>query len=336
MSRKTLSSWKEIAKYLQRDESTVRRWEREKGLPIHRPGAGKGTSVYAYPEEIDDWLRREKSSEMDGSPAVPNESANGNVSRSDLTRVGTVIEEAHPATTTSALREVPKAKRADNWSFGRIATLLISMALGISILGLLRRNSSGPTIKAGSPQRLSSSSTKSPAPPENDHIAGNGSQISEVMQEKLIAEAKLVVKQSQIWEMLSLYAAPWNCDANDLPRYWEAGSKAFVDVGESVSRLNERGWHYGYGSRLLDFEFLSAKVSQDGRSAEIETREHWLLPLYTREGQLVTSRNPDQGPYEINYLLTRLENRWYIKSTSTPYVAWKPKQISCKNWPGAR
>jgi|ERR1051326_4288438 hypothetical protein len=333
MLGKTLSSWKEIAKYLERDESTVRRWEKEKGLPVHRPGAGKGTSVYAYSEEIDDWLRQEKSSEIAASPAVEYESINGNINESNVIQAGSVIEAVSPAATHNAeLIKLRKAKKA-KWRFGRIAALLISMALGISIFGLLRRNFSGPTIRAGSSQRLSSSSTRSPVPAENDRITGSGPQISEVMQEKLIAEAKLVVKQSQIWEMLSLYAAPWNCDANDLPRYWEVGSKAFVDVGESVSRLNERGWHYGYGSRLLDFEFLSAKVSQDGRSAEIETREHWLLPLYTREGQLVASRNPDQGPYEINYLLTRLENRWYIKSTSTPYVAWKPKQISCRNWP---
>src|SRR5438270_2430597 len=31
----SLSSWKEIAAYLRRDERTVRRWEKE-GLPVHR------------------------------------------------------------------------------------------------------------------------------------------------------------------------------------------------------------------------------------------------------------------------------------------------------------
>ena len=31
-----LESWKEIAAYLNRDERTARRWEKEEGLPIHR------------------------------------------------------------------------------------------------------------------------------------------------------------------------------------------------------------------------------------------------------------------------------------------------------------
>ena len=34
-----LDSWKAIAAYLGRDMSTVIRWEKEKGLPVHRlPG----------------------------------------------------------------------------------------------------------------------------------------------------------------------------------------------------------------------------------------------------------------------------------------------------------
>src|SRR6266550_1070389 len=49
-----LDSWKEIAAYLNRDESTVRRWE-EEGLPVHRRAHKKQASVYAYKSEIDAW-----------------------------------------------------------------------------------------------------------------------------------------------------------------------------------------------------------------------------------------------------------------------------------------
>lgn len=49
-----LDSWKAIAAYLKRDESTVRRWEKE-GLPVHRHLHAKKASVYAYPSEIDQW-----------------------------------------------------------------------------------------------------------------------------------------------------------------------------------------------------------------------------------------------------------------------------------------
>lgn len=54
---RTLSSWKEIAAYLGRDERTVRRWELERKLPVHRGPAGRGHSVYAYSLELDAWLQ---------------------------------------------------------------------------------------------------------------------------------------------------------------------------------------------------------------------------------------------------------------------------------------
>jgi hypothetical protein len=52
-----LDSWKAVAAYLGRDAGTVRRWERTRGLPIHRVPGGKGSSVFAYTDEIDAWLK---------------------------------------------------------------------------------------------------------------------------------------------------------------------------------------------------------------------------------------------------------------------------------------
>jgi Tol biopolymer transport system component len=56
----TLESWKEIAAYLQRDAKTARRWEKEEALPIHRHSHKSGSSVYAYPSEIDSWRASRK------------------------------------------------------------------------------------------------------------------------------------------------------------------------------------------------------------------------------------------------------------------------------------
>ena len=44
----TLVSWKEIAVFLNRSESTVKRWERERGLPVHRVPGGERGGVYAF------------------------------------------------------------------------------------------------------------------------------------------------------------------------------------------------------------------------------------------------------------------------------------------------
>ena len=50
-----LESWKEIATYLGRDVTTVRRWEKREGLPVHRLYHSKLGSVYAYTAELDAW-----------------------------------------------------------------------------------------------------------------------------------------------------------------------------------------------------------------------------------------------------------------------------------------
>jgi TolB-like protein/Tfp pilus assembly protein PilF len=51
-----LDSWKEIAAYLRRDESTVRRWEKD-GLPVHRHRHKLRAAVFAYKSELDAWWK---------------------------------------------------------------------------------------------------------------------------------------------------------------------------------------------------------------------------------------------------------------------------------------
>ncbi len=58
---KRLDSWKEIAAFFERDERTVRRWEIERGMPVHRvPGNARGV-VYAFTYELEEWLQRPQS-----------------------------------------------------------------------------------------------------------------------------------------------------------------------------------------------------------------------------------------------------------------------------------
>lgn len=50
-----IDSWKEIAAFFGRDERTVKRWEKERGLPVHRlPGERGG--VFAWSHELTAWL----------------------------------------------------------------------------------------------------------------------------------------------------------------------------------------------------------------------------------------------------------------------------------------
>jgi len=52
-----LQGWKEIADYVARDERTVRRWEKQRRLPVRRmPGNGRA-NVYVLVSELDQWLQ---------------------------------------------------------------------------------------------------------------------------------------------------------------------------------------------------------------------------------------------------------------------------------------
>ncbi len=52
-----LDSWKEIAAYLNRDITTVQRWEKREGMPVHRHRHDRIGSVYASRAELDAWSR---------------------------------------------------------------------------------------------------------------------------------------------------------------------------------------------------------------------------------------------------------------------------------------
>jgi Tol biopolymer transport system component len=51
-----LHSWKEIAVYLDRDVTTVQRWEKREGMPVRRHLHDKKGSVFAFRSELDAWM----------------------------------------------------------------------------------------------------------------------------------------------------------------------------------------------------------------------------------------------------------------------------------------
>ena len=48
-----LESWKEIAVYFDRGVRTVRRWEKDEGLPVHRHAHNKQGTIYGLSGSID-------------------------------------------------------------------------------------------------------------------------------------------------------------------------------------------------------------------------------------------------------------------------------------------
>src|ERR1700760_3392949 len=67
-----LDSWKEIAAFFNRDVTTVQRWEKREGMPVHRHLHDRMGSVYAFRTELDAWTRGRKlrAAQENGNAAV--------------------------------------------------------------------------------------------------------------------------------------------------------------------------------------------------------------------------------------------------------------------------
>ncbi len=129
-----LDSWKEIASFFGRAERTVKRWEAERGLPIHRvPGSGRG-SVFAYSEELSEWLRGRSSQELDAD-----DSTGG-----PLPAPKTDISENAPP--HSSPPPVPEVTRL--WPLSRIAAWVAPLALAAGLIVFLWTGHSDTRSKA--------------------------------------------------------------------------------------------------------------------------------------------------------------------------------------------
>ncbi len=79
-TERRLDSWKEIGTYLSRDVTTVQRWEKREGMPVHRHQHDKRGSVYALTAELDAWIesRRSRGGEFEPKPEIETTSTSQN------------------------------------------------------------------------------------------------------------------------------------------------------------------------------------------------------------------------------------------------------------------
>ena len=120
-----IDSWKEIAAFFGRDERTVKRWEKERGLPVHRlPGERGG--VFAWSRELTAWLNSTSangkanigaSSALPHPPAVPSPAS---------------LPQAEPI--PSAGTSGPARHRFAPWTVLGVAALLVAVILGFILL----------------------------------------------------------------------------------------------------------------------------------------------------------------------------------------------------------
>jgi TolB-like protein len=134
-----LDSWKEIAAFLGRAERTVKRWETERGLPVHRvPGGGRG-AIFAYTNELVDWLKG-RSEELDAE-----DSASGDA---EDTRTDFAGAAAQPAPLATVGTVVPPATATTNWPASRLAAWIVPLLLAAALITYLSIGHSGARAKA--------------------------------------------------------------------------------------------------------------------------------------------------------------------------------------------
>lgn len=135
-----------------------------------------------------------------------------------------------------------------------------------------------------------------------------------------VADIRQVVRDSQVFEFLTLDIHPDNYELQNVPYFWlpaESGGQEILKVGERLKRLKDENKRYGGESRLERFDFIYVKIYAPGNRARAGTIERWYLPLY-QNGILVPDRNVYLGPYSVDYSLQKFDGRWLIESTTTP------------------
>jgi tetratricopeptide (TPR) repeat protein len=127
-SKHRLDSWKEIAVFFGRDERTVKRWEKERALPVHRVPGGVRSGVFAYAAELSQWLKDPAS--------VASESSDQHLGVSAAAGTGSsaavICEMESPI--SEGTNELAVLSSRSKFQVARIVGLLLAILLGSLIL----------------------------------------------------------------------------------------------------------------------------------------------------------------------------------------------------------
>jgi Tol biopolymer transport system component len=159
--RQRLDSWGEIANYLRRDIRTVKRWEKEKGLPVHRLPGGKRQVVFAYQDEIDLWAsssEEKNASPVSGSPPVANQSEPPIQVTSVLEKVQQSYSDSPPASLAHSSISVeasdPVSQKPVRLNWHRNTALGLAALAIVAFTAVLAARPGGPQLRVARYNRL--------------------------------------------------------------------------------------------------------------------------------------------------------------------------------------
>lgn len=154
-----LDSWKEIAAFFDRDERTVKRWEKERALPVHRLPGGSRARVFAFTEELSRWMHSQDVGAGEVLPAEASELKGESVVEPPAPPLSPEL----PDETVVPARTPTNAKKS--WVIAG-GVMLILVTLGIAMAGRRQRTSAGTENKSAS-----SDANLAPLPPAKPDAA---------------------------------------------------------------------------------------------------------------------------------------------------------------------
>ena len=159
-----LHSWKEIAAYLSHDVTTVQRWEKREGMPVHRHLHDRMGSVYAFRAELDGWMcsrklraRPEERESLAARPSPPmggiSHSRSGNTGKRSCTRCRRTVRMREWWLTLSICKVIRRGRPTANRSPRRspITAPHTSFAYRSTVVPLLPLSRSTRSIPRGRP-----------------------------------------------------------------------------------------------------------------------------------------------------------------------------------------
>lgn len=124
---KRLDSWKEIAAFFGRAERTVKRWEAERGLPVHRlPGNGR-SAVFAYSDELADWLK-DPGQELESDESTSTDSPADRHSKSLFFKIESKLLAGSVASVSKSL--ITSRISAWLWPLALVVSVIVFVAAG--------------------------------------------------------------------------------------------------------------------------------------------------------------------------------------------------------------
>ena len=141
-----LQGWKDIAAYVARDVRTVKRWEKQRGLPVRRmPGAGRA-NVYALIPDLDSWL----SSTGPIDPEAENQAnlTDTEESDQDISAAAILAQPVDPPAPDVEAAPAPTNRR---WAYVAAAVVCVGALAAVALVRMHRHSQSATDIPPFNP-----------------------------------------------------------------------------------------------------------------------------------------------------------------------------------------